>query len=107
MMWSPSFRPRPWIFAASGPKPLPSAAEGKAVHGGQLAAEPIQDQGGAVVVTARFRGGFVPLDVDDDGVPAVRGKVGAHEFGVGEDFVLRDSGAETVPAVPAHGRRLR
>ena len=56
----------------------------------------------AVAVAACFR--LVPLDVDDEVLPAVRLELRRHEGGLFAGLRFGDRRAEAVPAVPAHGR---
>ncbi len=78
---------------------------GEAVRGRLGDAVPVEAEVGARVVPARPRGRVVPLDVDDDVLPAEVGHVLGDELRIGPRLGLGDRGAERVPGVPAHRGR--
>ena len=70
----------------------------------QLTAVFVENQRRVVVVTMCAGGRVVPVDVDDQRIPAGVFQVFSHEPRVGQQLVFGESRAVRIPAVPAHRR---
>ena len=77
---------------------------GKAIHGGQQAAVFIHRQlrAGSVIVALGVR--LVPLNIDDNKLPAMARQIARHCVSIGFHLCFSDPCAVAIPAVPAHGR---
>ena len=70
----------------------------------QLTAVFVENQRRVVVVTMCAGGRVVPVDVDDQRIPAGVFQVFSHEPRVGQQLVFGEGRAIGIPAVPAHRR---
>ena len=80
---------------------------GEALRRGNEAGPGVHLQRDVFAVFRGFGAALVPLDVDDDVLPAQGPQLGGHVLGIGPHLVLEDGGSVAIPAVPAHGGRRR
>ena len=78
MMWMPNFSRRPCTKSASGLNPFPPADGREPVDRGNKAGPGVHVQRHVLPVQGGVRAGFVPLDIDDDVVPAGLSEVSGH-----------------------------
>ena len=83
---------------------VPACSAGESFRVGQLTPVFVEDQRRIGIVTVCAGGRVVPVDVDDDRIPAGVFQVFRHESCVGKHFAFSDGGAVGIPAVPAHWR---